>query len=247
MLTPAWRSRSKHQVCKNPFIHLKTFPEFSIQIAPRVYFYYSQRHHPVEELRQAAFQLLDLEPIGVERHHVWRSILFVVPVEVLLQPIEHLFGIVIVKNALIQVGTVPAFVTLHVVRVQGQLPNTCDDIFFSLHSTNRMYRTKLSIRDSVTLERLGGTGAGLAFVRDLVVESVRPNRHPQRRDAYAAVVYISEVLEHLVLGVATGFQIGRPHADHLAGRDVAEVLQYLAHSDHLADPLLVTLVLQALL
>lgn len=57
---------------------------------------YSQCHRPVEEFRQTAFQLFDLEPIGVERHHVRRSVLFVISVKVFLQPLEHLLGIVIV-------------------------------------------------------------------------------------------------------------------------------------------------------
>lgn len=104
-------------------------------------------------------------------------------------------------------------------------------------------KTKFLVHNPVTLERFSGTSAGFALVRNLVVESVRPDRYLQRRDPYATVVYVPEVLEYLVLGVATGFQIRRPHADHFAGRDVAEVLQYLTHSDHLADPLLVAFVL----
>lgn len=97
------------------------------------------------------------------------------------------------------------------------------------------------------MERFGGTGAGFALVWDLVVESVRPDWHLQRRDPDAAVVYVSEVLEYLVLGVAAGLQVRRPHTDHFAGRNVAEVLKYLAHADHLADPFLVAFVLQAFL
>lgn len=74
----------------------------------------SQRYHPIEKFRQTALQFLDLEPISVERHHIRRSILFVISVEVLLQPLEHFLGIVIVKNALIQVRTVSTFITLHI-------------------------------------------------------------------------------------------------------------------------------------
>lgn len=97
------------------------------------------------------------------------------------------------------------------------------------------------------MERFSGTGAGFALVRDLIVESVRPDWHLQRRDPDATVVYVSEVLEHFVLSVAARLQVRRSHTDHFAGRDVAEVLEYLAHTNHLADPFLVAFVLQAFL
>lgn len=82
-------------------------------------YFYSQRYYPVKEFRQTALQLFNLEPISVEGHHIRRSVLFVISVKVLLQPLEHLFGIVVVKNALIQVRAVSTFVTLHIMRIQG--------------------------------------------------------------------------------------------------------------------------------
>lgn len=109
-------------------------------------------------------------------------------------------------------------------------------------------QTRLNVcYDSVTLERFGRTGARFTFVRNLVIESVRPDRYLQWRDSYATVIYISEVLEHLVLRVATRFQVRRSHTNDLASRDITEVLQYLTHSDHLAHPLLVTFVFQPFL
>lgn len=80
-------------------------------------------------------------------------------------------------------------------------------------------------------------------MRDLVIESVRPDWYLQWRDSYATIIYISKVLEHFILSVATGLQIRRSHADDLTSRNIAEVFQYLAHSNHLADPLFVTLIL----
>lgn len=52
---------------------------------------------------------------------------------------------------------------------------------------------------------------------------------------------------HLVLRVAARFQVRCTHADHIVGRHIRELSQNLTHSDHLADPFLVALILQALL
>lgn len=113
-----------------------------------------------------------------------------------------------------------------------------------------LYRTEAdsSIRRIViTLERFRRAGACFALVRNFVVECVRPDRYLQRRDAYATVVYVSEVFKHLVLSIATWFQVRRAHTDHLAGRDIAKVFQYLSHTDHLTNPLLIAFVFQTLL
>jgi len=52
---------------------------------------------------------------------------------------------------------------------------------------------------------------------------------------------------HLVLGVTARLEVRRSHARDVAARHVGEVPQDLAHPDHLSDPLLVALVLEALL
>lgn len=80
-----------------------------------------------------------------------------------------------------------------------------------------------------------------------VVERIRPNGCFAGRNTDAAVVYVAEVFHDLVLGIATWFQVRRSHTDHLAPGYVTEVLQDLPHTDHLARPLVVVLVLETLL
>lgn len=86
---------------------------------------YVQALRPVDELVQALLQLLDLEPVGVEGHHVRRTVLLVSAVKVLLQPLEHLVGVVVVQHALVQVRAVASLVRLDVVGVQWHLPDAC--------------------------------------------------------------------------------------------------------------------------
>lgn len=52
---------------------------------------------------------------------------------------------------------------------------------------------------------------------------------------------------YLVLCVASGFQIWRTHADHIAWRNIREMSQDFPHPNHLADPFFVAFVLQTLL
>lgn len=56
---------------------------------------------PVQEFMQPWFEFLDAEPVRVEGHHVWGAVLIVVPEEVLLQPLEDVFGVVVMQDALI--------------------------------------------------------------------------------------------------------------------------------------------------
>jgi hypothetical protein len=77
----------------------------------------SQLRCPIEELVQALLEFLDLEPVGVEGHHVRRLVLLVVAREVLLQPLKHLISVVIVQHALIEIGTNAALERLDEMRV----------------------------------------------------------------------------------------------------------------------------------
>lgn len=83
-----------------------------------------QRSGPVQKLVKTLLELLDLEPVGVEGHHVRSSVLIVRPAEVLLQPLEDLRSIVAVQYALVQIGTVSTFVALDVVSVQWNFPDS---------------------------------------------------------------------------------------------------------------------------
>lgn len=73
---------------------------------------------------ESSLKLLNLEPISVEGHHVGRTVLVVITVEVLLEPLKHFAGVVVVEYALVQVGAVTAFVSLNVVGVQRHFPDT---------------------------------------------------------------------------------------------------------------------------
>nr|CAH7729240.1 unnamed protein product [Callosobruchus chinensis] len=55
------------------------------------------------ELVQSLLQFLDGEPVGVEWHHVRRPVLVVISGEVLLQPFEDVFGVMVVQHALVQI------------------------------------------------------------------------------------------------------------------------------------------------
>lgn len=122
---------------------------------------------------QTALQLSDLEPVSVERHHVGGLVLIVIPLEVLLQPGEHIISIMVVQHALIHVRTVTSLVALDVVSIQRDFPNTW--------------------------ERLGWAGSTLALVWDLVVQGVRPQWNWAWWNADRTVVDESEVLDDLEL------------------------------------------------
>jgi hypothetical protein len=80
---------------------------------------------------ESGLKLLDLEPVGVEGHHVRRAVLLVIAVEVLLEPLEYLGGVVVVENALVQVWAVAAFISLDVMGVQRDFPDTLTNLFIS--------------------------------------------------------------------------------------------------------------------
>jgi len=67
-------------------------------------------------------QLLNLEPVGVEGHHVRRSVLLVVAIEVFLEPFQDFVRVVVVQDALVEVGAMAPFVRLHEMGVQWDLP-----------------------------------------------------------------------------------------------------------------------------
>lgn len=73
---------------------------------------------------ESSLEFLDLEPVGVEGHHVRRAVLFVIAIEVLLEPLEHFAGVVVVENALVQVGAVTALIGFDVMGVQRDFPDT---------------------------------------------------------------------------------------------------------------------------
>lgn len=72
---------------------------------------------PVDEFMKPVSQFFNLEPVGVERHHVRSPVLIVIPVKVFTEPFEHFGGVVAVQYALVQVRAVAAFVRLHVMCV----------------------------------------------------------------------------------------------------------------------------------
>lgn len=74
---------------------------------------------------QPVFQLFDLKPIGVERHHIRRPVLPVVPVKVLFEPFKYFGGIVAVQHTLVQVRAMAALICLHVMGVQWNFPCAC--------------------------------------------------------------------------------------------------------------------------
>lgn len=73
----------------------------------------------------------------------------VMPLEVLLKPVENIVGALEGKNTLIQIGALSPRETRNVMKVDRNLPHPW--------------------------ECLGGTGFDLALVRDSVVQRVRPN------------------------------------------------------------------------
>jgi len=109
----------------------------------------------------------------MEGHHVGSLILFVVAREVLLQPLQDLLLVEVVQDTLVQVGTVAALVSLHVVGVKGHLPNTG--------------------------EGARRTCAALALVRNLVIEGVRPHWYCHRRNGDRTVVDVPKVLQNLMV------------------------------------------------
>lgn len=72
---------------------------------------------------QARLQFFDGEPIRMERHHVRCPVLFVIPTEVFLKPLEDLLRIVVVQYALVQIRTMSSLVILDVMLVQRNFPN----------------------------------------------------------------------------------------------------------------------------
>lgn len=131
---------------------------------------------------KALFELFDLEPVGVEWHHVRGLVLVVVPFEVLLQPGEHIICIVVMQHALIHVRAVTSFVAFDIVRIQRNFPNTG--------------------------EGLGRAGSAFALVWDLVVQGVRPQWNWAWRDADRAVVDETEVFDDLRMAVKKNVQLG---------------------------------------
>lgn len=121
---------------------------------------------------QSLLELLNLEPVRFECHQVRRLVLLVVAREVLLQPRQHVVGVVVVQHALVQVRAVAALVALDVVGVQRHFP------------------------DAGELARRAR--AALALVRNLVVERVRPDGERLRFDGDGAVVDVAEVLDDLL-------------------------------------------------
>jgi hypothetical protein len=73
---------------------------------------------------ESSFEFLDLEPICVERHHVGSAVLVVITIEIFFEPLKNFAGVVAVENALIQVGAVTTFVSLDVMSVEGNFPDT---------------------------------------------------------------------------------------------------------------------------
>ena len=77
---------------------------------------------PVKPVRQGLSLLQSCEPVGVESQGVGGSVGLVVAEEILLQPLQDLLPAEVSEDTLVQEGTVAAQVTLHVVRVEWDLP-----------------------------------------------------------------------------------------------------------------------------
>lgn len=81
----------------------------------------SQGRCPAQEFVESLLKFLDLEPVCVECHHVRCFILLIISREILLKPFQHIIGIVIVENALIEIRTNTALIRLYKMRIEWHL------------------------------------------------------------------------------------------------------------------------------
>lgn len=79
---------------------------------------------PINEFVQPILQFFDLEPVGVEWHHVWCPVLIIIPVEVFTKPFKNFCSIVTVQHTLIQIRTMTTFVSFHIMSIQRNFPCT---------------------------------------------------------------------------------------------------------------------------
>lgn len=228
----------------------------------------SQSWDPVQKLVKSLFQLFNLEPVGVECHHVRCLILFIVaekqieirrhrrnskfkfnsPWKILLQPFEHFITVMIVQYTLVEIRTNSTLVWLNKVRIQRNLPDfkmcTWKRIFFRLIELERenVINKKLTAR-----EWFCGTCSRLAFMRNFIIECVWPDGNFVWWNDNGRVVNEAKVFNDLILCVSTGLQERCTHTVHVWIWNRSKVSQNLSHTNHFANPFLESFILQTLL
>lgn len=145
----------------------------------------------------------------MEWHHIWRSILIIISIEVLLKPFKHFGSIVAVQNTLIQVWAVTTFVSLHVMGVQRNFPSTYRNSDISIlkqtwialkrRSVLNLSRLNslLNVFYKLTFKWFCWTSSRLAFVWNPVVQGIRPYRYLGWRNTDRTVIYESIVFDYL--------------------------------------------------